>query len=479
MHLKFISSILFIIIFSIRGIVHGQVLQPGFDKQEYLELLSISSRFGDSAYQSKISAPKNSKFIYRSRVVGLDNLWDLWQQDRGVAVISIRGTTESATSWLANFYAAMVPAKGQLHLSETEKWDYELAKNPDAAVHIGWLVAMAFLSKDILPKIDSVYRNGTKEFIVLGHSQGGAIAYLLTSHLYNLKASGKIPSDLKLKTYCSAGPKPGNLFFAYEYEDMTKNGWAFNVVNTADWVPETPMSIQTMEDLNPINPFADPNKIFRNAKFPQNLALRYAFNRLDKPSKKARKNYRKYLGSFVGKSVKKKLNGFSAPEFHSSIDYVRTGNQIILMADEAYYEKFPQVKEKIFVNHLHAPYIYLAEKYDMAKTDLPKKWVLEALNWKGNDFQKLFANKKPLISFNPAEGKIEGNSSCNNFSGNPKFDSGKIDFNVPIRATKMYCEGNGELAFFEALQSVNRFEIQGNRLLFYRNHEIIMQFGAL
>ena len=112
--------------------------------------------------------------------MGLDNVWEFWKQERGVSVISIRGTAATSTSWMANFYTVMTSAKGQLQLSNTETWDYELARSPFAAVHTGWLVAMAFLSKDILIKLDSAHRSGTKEFIILGHSQGRAIAYLLT-----------------------------------------------------------------------------------------------------------------------------------------------------------------------------------------------------------------------------------------------------------------------------------------------------------
>ncbi|HPN72156.1 MAG TPA: hypothetical protein PLZ32_21680, partial [Saprospiraceae bacterium] len=77
-----------------------------------------------------------------------------------------------------------------------------------------------------MPKIDSLYKTGTKEFLIMGHSQGGAIAYLMTSYLYNLQQLGQLPIDIKFKTYCSAAPKPGNLYYAYEYEAMTQGGWA-------------------------------------------------------------------------------------------------------------------------------------------------------------------------------------------------------------------------------------------------------------
>lgn len=89
----------------------------------------------------------------------------------------MRGTTEKPESWLANFYAAMVPAKGEIKLNDTEIFRYQLATNPKAAVHIGWLLGMAYLSKEIAPKIDSLCKTGIKEFLIMGHSQGGAISF--------------------------------------------------------------------------------------------------------------------------------------------------------------------------------------------------------------------------------------------------------------------------------------------------------------
>jgi hypothetical protein len=340
----------------------AQSLQPGFEKSEYIELLKLSAQFGDSAYRAKFPAPANYHFVYRSPVVGLENCWELYVKNNQVAVISIRGTTQSSVSWLANFYAAMVPATGELQISDTEKFRYQLAANPKASVHVGWLVSTAFLSKDILPKIDSCYKAGIKNFIITGHSQGGGISYLLTAYLYHLQKANQLPADIRFKTYCSAGPKPGNLYFAYDYEAMTQPGWAYNVVNSADWVPEVPLSIQTVKDFNNTNPFVNAKALIKKQSFPKNIALRYAYNRLDKPSRKAQKNYQKYLGKMTAKMVKKTIPGYLSPEYYNSNNYVRTGNYIVLPADADYYALYPDNNEQIFVHHLHAPYLFLAEK---------------------------------------------------------------------------------------------------------------------
>lgn len=342
----------------------GQQLNPGFDKNEYKELMFISARTSslDSGYYNKFPQPAHFKRKYRSASIGLDNLWELWSDDMGKAVISIRGTTEKAESWLANFYAAMVPAKGKLILNENETFSYQLAVSPKAAVHVGWLLSTAYLSKEIVPKIKEQYQQGTKNILIIGHSQGGAISFLLTSYLYNLQQLNQIPKDIRFKTYCSAAPKPGNLYYAYEYEALTQEGWAYNVVNAADWVPETPISIQTLNDFNNVNPFKNAKLLIKKQKFPKNIVLKRIYNKLDKPTRKAQKNYEKYLGDMTSKIIKKSRKGFSPPLYYSSNHYVRTGVTITLLPNDEYYKQFTEDSTQLFIHHFHKPYLYLLDQ---------------------------------------------------------------------------------------------------------------------
>jgi len=354
-------SLSFVIILSDKLL--AQQLKPGFDKDEYKELMLISARTTtEKEYYKDFPEPPNFKMIYQSQPIGLDNLWDLWTNEKNQAVISIRGTTGKPESWLANFYAAMVPAKGELKLNENEVFQYKLATNPKAAVHVGWLLSMAFLSKEIVPKIDSLYKTGTKEFLIMGHSQGGAISFLLTSYLYNLQQLNQLSQDIRFKTYCSAGPKPGNLYYAYEYEAMTQGGWAFNVVNSADWVPEMPISIQTLKDFNNVNPFTNAKILIKKQKFPANIALKLIYNKLDKPTRKAQKNYEKYLGEMTSKIIKQNISGFSPPLYYSSNHYVRTGATIVLLPNDEYFKQFPDDPEVLFPHHFHTQYLLLLDQ---------------------------------------------------------------------------------------------------------------------
>lgn len=346
----------------------SQGLAPGFNASEYIELLKISAATAqDSSVKRHYPTPHKYQRVYRSSPMGLDNLWELWENG-STAVISIRGTTPSPTSWLANFYAAMVPAQGELVLSESEKFVYHLADNPRAAVHVGWLLSTAFLSKEIVPKLDSCYQNGIKEYLIMGHSQGGAIAYLLTSYLSSLKKDRQLPDDIIFKTYCSAAPKPGNLYYAYEYEHLTGGGWAFNVVNSFDWVPETPISIQTIDDFNRVNPFVNALSMIEHQGLFKRIAMKRVYNKLVKPMKKAQRNYEKYLGEMTSKFVVKSIKEFQSPKYMSSNNYVRTGETIVLLADDTYSLKYPDSNENIFVHHDFLPYIYLTERQFLQET---------------------------------------------------------------------------------------------------------------
>lgn len=343
----------------------AQALAPGFDKDEYREIIYAAARSSEGPEKAKL-IPHSSvyDFSYRSQPIGLDNLWELWiDKKKTTAVIIIRGTTASSESWLANLYAGMVKAKGYLRLSTTDTFHYELSQHPRAAVHVGYLLSTAYLSKDILPKIDSCYQAGIRNFIIMGHSQGGAISYLMTAYLYNQQKTNRLPADIRFKTYSSAAPKPGNLYFAYSYEAMTAGGWAFNVVNTDDWVPQTPFSVQVLDDFNRVSPLPFVEKVIKEQPFLKRLFIRGLYNKLQKPSNKAMQTYQRFLGKEMGKRINKYLPDFIEPEYENSSDYVRTGTTIVLQPnDDAYYQQFPNDSKDFFIHHSFPPYLYLLDK---------------------------------------------------------------------------------------------------------------------
>lgn len=345
-----------------QNILYANDLKPGFSKTEYLEMLKLYSWQSKEDFSDTASLKSRFRLAYRSPIVGLQNRWDLCLSNDSVAVIDIRGTVGNSTSWLENFYSAMVPASGSITLSNNFVFNYHLADNPRAAVHAGWLLGTGFLASSIVSKIDSCVSLGFHNFIITGHSQGGAIAYLMTSHLLHLQKTGYWKQKIQFKTYCSAAPKPGNLYYAYDYESDTYGGWAFNVVNTADWVPEVPFTTQTTSDYNPTNPFTDVQILLGKQKPLKRLVLKYMYKRLTKPSKKAVKRHQKYLGKMASKYVKGNLPTFIEPTYYNSMNYSRAGSFVVLKADADYFGKYPEKDKNIFIHHMLKPYAYLVRK---------------------------------------------------------------------------------------------------------------------
>lgn len=338
-------------------------IKPGFNKVEYLDMLKLGERFSDKDHASNPNIPHGYRYVYISPEVGLKNKWELWQRDDSVAIISLRGTVSDNISWMENFYCGMVPANGSLQLGPSNIFQYRLSCYPNAYVHIGWLLGLAYLSGDILPRIDSLYHAGIKDFIIAGHSQGGALSFLVTSWMRQLIATNRLAKDIQIKTYSSAGPKPGNIYFAYGYENETREGWAYNVVNTADWVPETPISLQTLSDFNATNPFINAPEFIRKQPFPKNLVLKRVYNKMNRSSKEAVKTYDHYLGDMAGKIIRGYLKGYVQPKFVQNSYYVRAGYQITLQADSDYYQHFQDSKTNLFVHHEDDAYRYLINKY--------------------------------------------------------------------------------------------------------------------
>jgi hypothetical protein len=340
-------------------------LQPGFNGKEYAELLSLAfnnSGIPDSAKRMTESDPYHLE--YRSPETGLMNQWTLYLRNDQVGVIDLRGTVNHLHSWMENFYAAMIPATGTLQLNDSTTFSYQFAADPRAMVHTGWAIGIATLAQDIEKKINKYYsEKQIKEFFVFGHSQGGALAFLLRSYLEYEKKKGHIPTDILFKTYCSAAPKVGNTYYAYDYDFITRNGWSYTVVNAADWVPETPFSVQTLTDFNPTNPFKHTKGVLKKQKLLVRIAGNMMYNKTDRKTRKAQKKFQKYLGHYVYKIVHKSLPQLKEPKYANGNNYMRAGVPVVLMPDEKYWKQFPQNSDRVFIHHGFEAYYKLLKEY--------------------------------------------------------------------------------------------------------------------
>jgi len=117
----------------------------------------------------------------------------------------------------------------------------------------------------------------------------------------------------------------------------------------------------------------------------------------------------------------------------------------------------------------------VASSSDLSK--LEGSWELNYISGPRIAFNGLYPGKKPELSFDLAEKRFSGNSSCNSFSGKLVADDSSINFNEPMIATKMACPGEGEAIFFEMIKKVNKYEVAGDTTLNFMMGDIaIMRF---
>lgn len=348
----------------------GQYLRPEFDPSEFAEILKINAQVSEHpSLVTKIPTPKAAVKVYESEEMGLKNKWELWRQNPHTMVIALRGSTTETESWLANFFAAQIPAKGTIRISKQQEWTYQFAQHPKAAVHAGYVFSTYFLLNDILPRIDSVYKAGVKDFIITGHSQGGGLSYLVSAALIQLQKKGQVPTDIRFKVYTSASPKPGNLYFAYDYEQYMGSGWSQHIVNSEDWVPQSPFTVQTFEDLPEVSPLMLLESAVKKQSFIKRLFIKGIYKKVTKPSINAVKTYQKYLGTFMGKQIQKHYPEFEIPSFADGNEYVRTSRQVVFIPSGDYYKEFDILKNKdqFMLHHSTIAYYYLLR--DLYKVD--------------------------------------------------------------------------------------------------------------
>ncbi|MCU0533690.1 MAG: META domain-containing protein [Hydrococcus sp. Prado102] len=117
----------------------------------------------------------------------------------------------------------------------------------------------------------------------------------------------------------------------------------------------------------------------------------------------------------------------------------------------------------------------------------------EQQNAESNDMDALFGNRwmlaaisdeqsnksEPYIEFDSQKQRFFGSGGCNRFTGS--FESSGTTLKLsPIVSTRRACIDNAtqriETEFFQALESVTRFEIQADTLRLYENDRLVLTF---
>ncbi len=356
------KPILYILVFFFYFSAKSQSLKPCFDPQESEDLLKLNFAFLDTVRSNPFKEFLEGYNIhYRTPAVGLDNSCDVWLRKDGTVVMMLRGTTANMQSFLADFYCAMIPASGTVQLSGNKKFDYKLAEDPRAAVHAGFLIGFVYLADNLKPLLDELYSKGHRNFLVAGHSQGGALCYYFGAWLHYLEKAGRY-KDIVVKTYASAAPKMGNMYFAYDYDNANLSQWSYSIVNTLDPVPEMPFTTQQVDvDMNEPNPILNLMQRFDDMPLLKRIVLKSAFNKMRKRARKSSEAYQKYLGKYVGNFIHQSLAGIQLPPTVPSTYFVRPGVPITLTAHQPYLDYYKDAPK--YFHHGVDPYRFLLHQY--------------------------------------------------------------------------------------------------------------------
>ncbi|WP_051292645.1 lipase family protein [Olivibacter sitiensis] len=336
--------------------------KTGFDPNEYADLMHLNEAFMDTIAGNRfIDYDPNFSFLYRSPSMGMDNTYDIWKGKDSTIVVTLRGTTADTKSLLADFYCAMIPANGKIVFGENDTLAYKLSSLENATVHAGWLIGFAFIARDFKPKLDSLYGDGYRKFIVAGHSQGGALCYYLSAWMWHLN---EIYPDIRVKTYASASPKVGNMYFAYDYDNTTRSIWTFSVTNSADLVPETPFTTQVWEtDMNQPNPFINMEETFKKLSFLKRIMMKKAYNKMRNSANKSSAAYQKYLGDYLYKWTQNIYPHLELPQAVNTAYFVRPGVPISFVPNEAYRQFFDKNNDGPYFHHSFKAYLFLLNEY--------------------------------------------------------------------------------------------------------------------
>ncbi|MFN7115451.1 MAG: META domain-containing protein [Saprospiraceae bacterium] len=103
-------------------------------------------------------------------------------------------------------------------------------------------------------------------------------------------------------------------------------------------------------------------------------------------------------------------------------------------------------------------------------------WELNYITTSRVPFKDLYPDKKPTITFNVADTKINGNTGCNTFIGSFSVNGTTIDLSSPLALSRMACPGVGENVFVESLKKVNTYSIDRKILSLMEDGTETMRF---
>ena len=256
-------------------------IAPGFDFDEAKTLLCIEQKTYEGTPNNPSSTtpglppvpdpPANwqrKADLTPTKTTLLDNYWEVWQNQDAPRqyVIAVRGTVNTPTSILADLLLPVVKARHDFTIGGVSV-PFNLAREEPgsdivAGVHAGFTLSLLLMlfttDAPLLATLTQLSLDPANEIYLTGHSQGASIAQLLTSFVRYSEDFAKA----SYKTYVFAPAKPGNDHYAYDLDQMAAaKGLSFAIVNSQDWVPQVPLTLEgplSVNTPNPLRPYATP-----------------------------------------------------------------------------------------------------------------------------------------------------------------------------------------------------------------------------
>ncbi|TFE67176.1 hypothetical protein A7Q09_01590 [Methylacidiphilum sp. Yel] len=237
--------------------------KEGFDLEEALGLASLCAEIEETPLPNNRS---DWQLIFDSLEFSpFNERWKLWKKtSTDTYAIVIRGTTLSFESILEDLLSFLIQSDAKLDYKH-QSIAYKFASHPQAAVHAGFAIgALLLLLHPEKGIVNQLKRNvpSCSPIYITGHSQGAAVATLIRSYLHYQPTN---PSH-NYKSYVFAQPKPGNDFYAYDFDHLFSNkGLAFRIINSLDWVPQLPFTFELLSDINNPTPSDPLNPLEKNS----------------------------------------------------------------------------------------------------------------------------------------------------------------------------------------------------------------------
>ena len=290
-----------------------------------LSRLNASYTFLDLYDNDNEILPNGYEKFYTSDALAMDNMYQLYKHD-SLIIINFRGSTSKFISWYTNLQMAMIPCEGEIvHMRTTYK--YKFANDNNALVHSGYALSMVLIAKTLLPQIKNLIYEGHKNFIITGHSQGGALSNLAKAYFENLP-KGTFPSRPNFTVYAFAAPMFGNQAFIDEYNSRyLATETSFNIVNPADMIPKMPLHMGDTSSLVA--------KVAENLVNQEPIDFKYL---LMSELKRANQEFitQKVLSTSESliKQISDDIGTVELPEFSTDINYKYVGNVVYLQPFE-------------------------------------------------------------------------------------------------------------------------------------------------